>query len=142
MVGVSGSIPLARTTQSKSYPVSFDIWGKLGTSSVCPLRPQHLCEGSAALIPLDDRHRSGRLVDAWLAALALSLDYEMTTLDRGFKSFRGPKLRLLTTLEEYRSTQILLAVRMVNVPSSAVTSRSFSATPGTSARNTNRVSSS
>jgi len=38
--------------------------------------------------------------DAWLAALALSLDYEMTTFDRGFKSFRGLKLRLLTALQE------------------------------------------
>jgi predicted nucleic acid-binding protein len=38
--------------------------------------------------------------DAWLAALALSLDYEMTTFDRGFKSFRGLKLRLLIVLEE------------------------------------------
>jgi toxin-antitoxin system PIN domain toxin len=34
--------------------------------------------------------------DAWLAALALALDYELTTFDRGFKSFRGLKLRLLT----------------------------------------------
>jgi uncharacterized protein len=34
--------------------------------------------------------------DAWLAALALSLDYEMTTFDRSFKSFRGLKVRLLT----------------------------------------------
>jgi toxin-antitoxin system PIN domain toxin len=33
--------------------------------------------------------------DAWLAALAISLDCEMTTFDRGFKSFRGLKLRLL-----------------------------------------------
>jgi len=33
--------------------------------------------------------------DAWLAALAISLDYEMTTFDRGFKSFRDLKLRLL-----------------------------------------------
>ena len=33
--------------------------------------------------------------DAWLAALAISLDYEVTTFDRGFKSFRGLKLRLL-----------------------------------------------
>jgi toxin-antitoxin system PIN domain toxin len=33
--------------------------------------------------------------DAWLAALAMSLDYEFTTFDRGFKSFRGLKLRLL-----------------------------------------------
>lgn len=33
--------------------------------------------------------------DAWLAALAMSSDYEMTTFDRGFKSFRGLKLRLL-----------------------------------------------
>jgi len=34
--------------------------------------------------------------DAWLATLALSLDYEMTTFDRGFKSFRGLRVRLLT----------------------------------------------
>ena len=34
--------------------------------------------------------------DAWLAALALSLDYEMTTFDRGFKSFRGLRVMLLT----------------------------------------------
>jgi len=33
--------------------------------------------------------------DAWLAALAMSLDYECTTFDRAFKSFRGLKLRLL-----------------------------------------------
>ena len=33
--------------------------------------------------------------DAWLAALALSLDHEVTTFDRGFKSFRGLRLRLL-----------------------------------------------
>jgi toxin-antitoxin system PIN domain toxin len=33
--------------------------------------------------------------DAWLAALAMSLDYEMTTFDRGFRSFRALKLRLL-----------------------------------------------
>ena len=33
--------------------------------------------------------------DARLAALAMSLDYEMTTFDRGFKSFRDLKLRLL-----------------------------------------------
>ena len=34
--------------------------------------------------------------DAWLAALALSLDYEMTTFDRGFRSFRGVRVKLLT----------------------------------------------
>jgi predicted nucleic acid-binding protein len=33
--------------------------------------------------------------DAWLAALAMALDYEVTTFDRGFKSFRGLRLRLL-----------------------------------------------
>ena len=33
--------------------------------------------------------------DAWIAALAMSLDYEITTFDRGFRSFRGLKLRLL-----------------------------------------------
>ena len=34
--------------------------------------------------------------DAWLAALALSLDYEMTTFDRGFRSFRGLRVTLLS----------------------------------------------
>jgi len=34
--------------------------------------------------------------DAWLAALAISLEYEVTTFDRGFRSFRGLKVRLLT----------------------------------------------
>ncbi len=33
--------------------------------------------------------------DAWLAALAISLNYEMTTFDHGFKSFGGLELRLL-----------------------------------------------
>jgi toxin-antitoxin system PIN domain toxin len=33
--------------------------------------------------------------DAWLAALAISLDYELTTFDRGFRSFRGLRLQLL-----------------------------------------------
>ncbi|MFL6603476.1 MAG: TA system VapC family ribonuclease toxin [Steroidobacteraceae bacterium] len=33
--------------------------------------------------------------DAWLATLAMSLDYEMTTFNRGFKSFRELKLWLL-----------------------------------------------
>jgi toxin-antitoxin system PIN domain toxin len=33
--------------------------------------------------------------DAWLAALAQSLDHELTTFDRGFRSFKGLKLRLL-----------------------------------------------
>jgi uncharacterized protein len=57
--------------------------------------------------PLTHEHRFSTLVigreptpnlwtDAWLAALALSLDYEMTTFDRGFKSFRGLRVRLLS----------------------------------------------
>ena len=33
--------------------------------------------------------------DAWLAALAMSFDFELTTFDKGFKSFSGLKLRLL-----------------------------------------------
>lgn len=35
--------------------------------------------------------------DAWLAALALSLDCEMVTFDRGFRSFKGLRLRLPET---------------------------------------------
>jgi toxin-antitoxin system PIN domain toxin len=34
--------------------------------------------------------------DAWLAALAQSLHCELTTFDRGFKSFNGLRMRLLT----------------------------------------------
>jgi predicted nucleic acid-binding protein len=34
--------------------------------------------------------------DAWLAALARSLDHELVTFDRGFKSFDGIKLNILT----------------------------------------------
>lgn len=33
--------------------------------------------------------------DAWLAALAISLDCEMVTFDKGFRSFRGLVLTLL-----------------------------------------------
>lgn len=36
--------------------------------------------------------------DAWLAALAMSLDYEIATFDRGFRSVRGLKLRLLESV--------------------------------------------
>ena len=38
--------------------------------------------------------------DAWLASLALSLDYELTTFDRGFKSFQGLNLELLTRSDD------------------------------------------
>jgi toxin-antitoxin system PIN domain toxin len=34
--------------------------------------------------------------DAWLAALAQSLDHELATFDRRFLSFKGLRLRLLT----------------------------------------------
>jgi predicted nucleic acid-binding protein len=33
--------------------------------------------------------------DAWLAALARSLDHDVVTFDRGFKAFQGIKLNLL-----------------------------------------------
>lgn len=35
--------------------------------------------------------------DAWLVALAQSLDCELVTFDRGFRSFTGLKLQLLAT---------------------------------------------
>lgn len=34
--------------------------------------------------------------DGWLAALAQSLDSELATFDRGFRSFKGLKLRFLS----------------------------------------------
>jgi predicted nucleic acid-binding protein len=37
--------------------------------------------------------------DAWLAALARSLNYELTTFDRGFKSFEGLRMHLLALKE-------------------------------------------
>jgi uncharacterized protein len=43
----------------------------------------------------DGRPTPNLWTDAWLAALALSLDYEVTTFDRGFKSFQGLRVRLL-----------------------------------------------
>jgi uncharacterized protein len=63
-------------------------------------RTQYLTE------PIDHEHHFIALVssrepspnlwaDAWLAALAISLDHEMITFDQGFKSFHGVKLRLL-----------------------------------------------
>jgi predicted nucleic acid-binding protein len=47
------------------------------------------------LFPLLVRMKPNLWADAWLAALVMSLDYEKTTFDRGFKSFRALKLRLL-----------------------------------------------
>jgi predicted nucleic acid-binding protein len=50
----------------------------------------------AVLCLLTNREPTPNLwADAWLAALAMSLEYELTAFDRGFKSFRGLKLRLL-----------------------------------------------
>jgi uncharacterized protein len=43
--------------------------------------------------------------DAWLAALARSLDHELVTFDRGFKSFDGIKLRLLSIEGEQGAAQ-------------------------------------
>ncbi len=34
--------------------------------------------------------------DAWLAALAQTLEWELTTFDRGFQSFKGLRVRLLS----------------------------------------------
>lgn len=34
--------------------------------------------------------------DVWLAALALSLDYEIATFDRGLRSFRSVRVKLLS----------------------------------------------
>jgi toxin-antitoxin system PIN domain toxin len=38
--------------------------------------------------------------DAWLAALAQALDFELATFDRGFRSFKGVRLRLLSLPRE------------------------------------------
>jgi predicted nucleic acid-binding protein len=57
--------------------------------------PRFGCQvGDKSMMQLTSR-ATNSWTDAWLAALAMSLDYEMTTFDRGFKSFRDLKLRLL-----------------------------------------------
>jgi len=76
---------------------ALDSWDRLtaaaGMQQIRKIPPDHaqhlsrLVRGRAASLNI--------WTDAWLAALALSLDLEMATFDRGFGSFTGLKLRLL-----------------------------------------------
>ncbi len=70
-----------------------DLVSAIGMQEIVSLPPEHaqylsrLVAGRAATPNL--------WTDAWLAALALALDYEMVSFDKGFRSFRGVSLRLL-----------------------------------------------
>jgi toxin-antitoxin system PIN domain toxin len=78
---------------------ALDAWQQLGEDP----RSVHIDAEPAAHEPrftalVASREPTPNLwTDAWLAALALSLDYEMTTFDRGFRSFKGLRVRLLAT---------------------------------------------
>jgi hypothetical protein len=71
-----------------------DLCSRLRSVEIAPSR-RHMSIGS----PRWSRGAKPRLIfgrTPGLAALALSLYYEMTTFDRGFSSFRGLHVRLLT----------------------------------------------
>jgi hypothetical protein len=83
-------------------PVTPDVavkaWGRLGDDPRSVYLEAESAAHEARFVGLvSGRESTPNLwTNAWLAALALSLDYELTTFDRGFKSFRGLKLELLT----------------------------------------------
>ena len=88
----------------------------MGTSVLAPAQALHVWHQleaalsllEAGAVPSDHARHLETLVaqrvaspnlwtDAWLAALALTLDWEMVTFDRGFLAFPGLRLRLLET---------------------------------------------
>lgn len=78
--------------------VALDAWrqlaGDLRCFSIDAVPASHESEFSALIA---GREATPNLwTDAWLAALALALDYEIATFDRGFRSFERLRLRLLS----------------------------------------------
>jgi uncharacterized protein len=88
------------TTGALSPDAALAVWEQLvSLAPFCELDqvPRTLTESLRRLAAA--RQPSINLwTDAWLAALAQSLGCEMVTFDRGFRSFRGLKLRLLTAV--------------------------------------------
>lgn len=86
------------STSALSPTAALSVWGQLVLSA--PFSEVDKTPGNHAEILrriTADRAPSVSLwTDAWLAALAQSLECEMVTFDRGFRSFKGLKLRLLT----------------------------------------------
>jgi predicted nucleic acid-binding protein len=83
---------IQRTVKSAAKP-----WASARSAERASVQPAGILRESVLLSGASwcQLQRAPLGTDAWLAALALSLDYEITTFDRGFKSFRGLKLRLL-----------------------------------------------
>ncbi len=77
---------------------ALDAWGRLSNDPRSFHIDSHPAEHESRFVSLvTSREPTPNLwADAWLAALAMSLDYEVTTFDRGFKSFHRLKLRLLS----------------------------------------------
>jgi len=88
------------TTGALSPDAALAVWEQLvSLAPFCELEhvPRSLAESLRRLAA--GRQPSINLwTDAWLAALAQSHACEMVTFDRGFRSFRGLKLRLLTAV--------------------------------------------
>jgi predicted nucleic acid-binding protein len=82
---------------SLTGPSALDAWGRLSNDPRSFHIEANPSEHESRFVALvTSREPTPNLwADAWLAALAVSLDYEVTTFDRGLKAFRGLKLRLL-----------------------------------------------
>lgn len=76
---------------------ALDAWRRLSNDPRCFHIETAPAEHEPSFVSLvSSREPTPNLwTDAWLAALAMSFDYEVATFDRGFRSFRGLKLRLL-----------------------------------------------
>jgi predicted nucleic acid-binding protein len=77
---------------------ALDAWNVLAEDPRCQAQPvEELPDENIFRACVADRASSPNLwTDAWLAALALTLDEEFVTFDRGFQSFDGLRLSLLT----------------------------------------------
>lgn len=73
-------------------------WQRLATDPRCFYIDSPPASHEACFVALvSGREATPNLwTDAWLAALAKSFDHEVATFDRGFQSFKGLRLHLLT----------------------------------------------
>jgi predicted nucleic acid-binding protein len=77
---------------------ALDAWNVLAEDPRCQAQlVEELPDENIFRACVADRASSPNLwTDAWLAALALTLDEEFVTFDRGFQNFDGLRLSLLT----------------------------------------------
>lgn len=82
---------------------ALDAWRQLANDPRCFQidAPPEAHEGHFTALVADREPTPNLWTDAWLAATAQSLDYEMVTFDRGFRSFAGLRLCLLRIEDEF-----------------------------------------